>query len=37
MPCGGTHLKDIKEIGAFKILSREKKGRGRVRLYYTVE
>lgn len=37
MPCGGTHVKDIKEIGKIVILGREKKGAGRVRIYYTVE
>lgn len=37
MPCGGTHVADIKEIGKIVILGREKKGAGRVRIYYTVE
>lgn len=36
-PCGGTHLKDIKEIGKIVFLKTDNKGKGNRRLYYTVE
>lgn len=35
--CGGTHLKDIKEIGIIKVLKAENKGKTNRRMYYTVE
>jgi misacylated tRNA(Ala) deacylase len=36
-PCGGTHLKDIKEIGNIKVLKAENKGKTNRRMYYTLE
>lgn len=36
-PCGGTHVKDIKEIGAIKVLKAENKGKTNRRMYYTLE
>ena len=36
-PCGGTHVKDIKEIGKIKVLSAENKGKTQRRMYYTLE
>ncbi len=35
--CGGTHLKDIKEIGTIKVLKAENKGKTNRRMYYTVK
>lgn len=35
--CGGTHLKDIREIGRIKVLKAENKGKTNRRMYYTVE
>ena len=36
-PCGGTHLKDIKEIGTIKVLKADNRGKTNRRMYYTVE
>ena len=35
--CGGTHLKDISEIGRIKLLKTENKGKSNRRIYYSVE
>jgi len=35
-PCGGTHVKDIKEIGAIKVLKADNKGATKRRMYYTL-
>ena len=37
MPCGGLHVKSLKEIGTFRIVKRESKGKGKQRLEFTVE
>lgn len=37
IPCGGTHVKKTGEIGRIRILKRASKGRGVVRIEYTVE
>ncbi len=37
LPCGGLHVKDLKEIGKFKIIKRESKGKGKQRLEFVVE
>lgn len=34
---GGTHVKNIKEIGKMKFLKSENKGKGRRRIYFTLE
>ncbi len=34
--CGGTHVKNLKEIGKIKILKAENKGKNNRRLYYTI-
>lgn len=34
--CGGTHVKNIREIGKIEIIELENKGKGKKRLYYTV-
>lgn len=36
-PCGGTHVKDIREIGSIKVLKADNKGKTNRRMYYTVE
>lgn len=36
-PCGGTHVKDIKEIGKIKVIKAENKGATKRRMYYTLE
>jgi misacylated tRNA(Ala) deacylase len=36
-PCGGTHVKDIKEIGKITVLKAENKGKTQRRMYYTVD
>ena len=36
-PCGGTHVKDIKEIGTIKAVKAENKGKTKRRMYYTLE
>lgn len=36
-PCGGTHVKDIKEIGAIKVLKADNRGATKRRMYYTLE
>ena len=36
-PCGGTHLKNISEIGKIVFLKTDNKGKGNRRVYYTVE
>lgn len=36
-PCGGTHVKDIKEIGKLTILKAENKGATKRRMYYALE
>lgn len=33
-PCGGTHVKNLKELGGIEVLSRKSKGRDKVRIYY---
>ncbi len=35
--CGGPHVANISELGKIRVLKMENKGRGRRRLYYTVE
>jgi misacylated tRNA(Ala) deacylase len=35
--CGGTHVKNIKELGKVKMLKRENKGKNCRRIYYTLE
>lgn len=35
-PCGGTHVRDIREIGAIKVLKAENKGKTNRRMYYTL-
>ncbi len=35
--CGGTHLKDISEIGTIKLLRTENKGKNNRRIYFTLE
>jgi Ser-tRNA(Ala) deacylase AlaX len=35
--CGGTHLKEIKDIGTIKVLKAENKGKGHRRMHYTLE
>lgn len=35
--CGGTHVKNISEIGRIKIIGLKNKGRCRRRIYYTLE
>lgn len=37
IPCGGTHVKRTGEIGRIRLLKRASKGRGIVRIEYTVE
>jgi Ser-tRNA(Ala) deacylase AlaX len=34
--CGGTHVKNTKEIGSIKILKKESRGREHKRIYFTV-
>jgi Ser-tRNA(Ala) deacylase AlaX len=36
-PCGGTHVKDIREIGAVKVLKADNKGATKRRMYYALE
>ncbi len=36
-PCGGTHVKNTKEIGRVKLIKRESKGKGVTRIRFTVE
>jgi Ser-tRNA(Ala) deacylase AlaX len=36
-PCGGTHVKDIKEIGNIKVIKAENKGAAKRRMYFTLE
>lgn len=36
-PCGGTHLKNIKEIGKIRLLKISNKGKNNRRVYYTIE
>jgi len=35
--CGGTHVKNIKEIGQIKVIKTENKGKGHRRMYYSIE
>lgn len=35
--CGGTHVKNIKEIGNIRVLKTENKGKAHRRMYYTLE
>ncbi|UXD21724.1 Threonyl/alanyl tRNA synthetase SAD [Ignicoccus pacificus DSM 13166] len=35
-PCGGTHLKNTKEVGEFKLVKRESKGKGVTRIRFKV-
>ncbi len=35
--CGGTHLRNIKEIGTLKILKLENKGKNNRRVYFSIE
>jgi len=35
-PCGGTHLKSTGEVGSFKLVKRESKGRGITRIRFKV-
>ncbi|MCS7386641.1 MAG: alanyl-tRNA editing protein [archaeon GB-1867-005] len=37
IPCGGTHVKRTGEVGRIKLLKRASKGKGVVRIEYTVE
>ena len=37
VPCGGTHVKSTGEVGSIKLLKRMSKGKGIVRVEYTVE
>lgn len=37
LPCGGLHVKNLEEIGKFKITKRESKGKGKQRLEFVVE
>jgi len=34
---GGTHVKNTKEVGTIKILGFENKGKGRKRVYFSIE
>lgn len=34
--CGGTHIKDIREIGSIEVIKCDNKGQGKKRLYYRV-
>ena len=34
---GGTHVKSLKEIGYIKLLSVDNKGKGRKRVYFTIQ
>lgn len=34
--CGGTHVRDLREIGGIRILKRQSKGKGITRLIYTL-
>ena len=35
-PCAGTHVRDLTEVGPVKLLKRDSKGKGKVRLTYTL-
>jgi misacylated tRNA(Ala) deacylase len=35
-PCAGTHVRDLNEVGPVKLLKRDSKGKGKVRLTYTL-
>ena len=35
--CGGTHVRDIREIGKIRVTGTENKGKANRRMYYTVE
>ncbi len=37
LPCGGLHLRSLKEIGTLRIIKRESKGKGKQRLEFVVE
>jgi len=37
LPCGGLHVKNLEEIGKFKIIKRESKGKGKQRLEFILE
>ncbi|RLF72438.1 MAG: alanyl-tRNA editing protein [Thermoplasmata archaeon] len=36
-PCGGTHVKNLKELRGIEVLSRKSKGREKVRIYYRLK
>jgi len=36
-PCAGTHIRNTKEIGKVKILKKDNKGSGRVRITYELQ
>jgi Ser-tRNA(Ala) deacylase AlaX len=36
-PCGGTHLKNTKEVGDFELVKRESKGKGVTRIRFRVK
>jgi alanyl-tRNA synthetase len=36
LPCGGLHVKSLKELGSLRIIKRESKGKGKQRLEITV-
>ena len=36
-PCAGTHIKNLSELGKVSILKRENKGKGRVRVSYSLD
>jgi len=36
-PCGGTHVKDIKEIGPITVIKAENKGAAKRRMYFTLQ
>jgi Ser-tRNA(Ala) deacylase AlaX len=36
-PCGGTHVKDIREIGKIRVIKAENKGVTKRRMYYALE
>jgi misacylated tRNA(Ala) deacylase len=36
-PCAGTHVRNISELGRMRIIKRKSKGKGKIRITYTLE